>query len=150
MNTGERQERDEEVLRLFIAGHTYRAILRLTPSLRSVGGVHKIVQRELAAAAQRRLTLSDEAYAIYQERTEALLAAHMPVALDTAHAGTHKSALVAQRILAGQARLYELIESRALPAATRKLGSPAGDDDDESEADDSDELSRLRAKRSGG
>jgi hypothetical protein len=44
----EREQRDQRVMRLFVAGTSYRQIGQAV-GLRSVSGVHRIVQRELAA-----------------------------------------------------------------------------------------------------
>jgi hypothetical protein len=56
----EREQRDQRVMRLFVAGASYRQIGQAV-GLRSVSGVHRIVQRELAVSAARRGLLMDEA-----------------------------------------------------------------------------------------
>jgi len=149
-----REERNARILQLFVGGATYRQILRQMQleevekdkpqgwGLRSVGAIHKVVQLELAASAQRRALLSDEAFAMQQERTERLFSAHWPIALDPKKPGSHRSAEICRRILAQQARLEELGgDGRALPAPTRP--GPLGDEDEEEQ----DELAALRAAR---
>lgn len=138
----QRQQRDHEALRLFLAGETYRQI-GATIGLRSASGVHRIVQRELAAAAGRRGLLTDEAFAIHQERLERLLCAHWELALDASNPNSHRSALICQRILAQQSRIYGLAESMTLPPPTQT--GPEHDDDDIGGTVD--ELARLRAAR---
>lgn len=139
MKAAEREARDADVLRLFVAGATYRQIAAAV-GLRSVSRVQGIVQHELAASAQRRATLTDEAFAIYQERQERLFQAHWGPALK----GDHRSAEICRRILDQNARLHGLYADAAtsLPAPT-PTGLPV-DDADEGPAD---ELARIRAAR---
>jgi hypothetical protein len=106
--------------------------------LRSVSGVHRIVQRELAASVARRGLLTDEAFAIWQERTERLLQAHWGRALG----GDHRSADICRRLLAQQASVYGLNAQVGLPTPTTTLGA-------DGEQAPQDELARLRAKRAG-
>lgn len=140
MKAEQRAERDRQVLQLFVAGATYRQIAAAV-GLRSPQSVDHIVKREMAAAAQRRALLNDEALAIYQERTEALFKAHWAPALK----GDHRSAELCRRLLAQQARLYGLDDmlDSSLPPPTVSGG--LDDDDDEVQ----DELARLRAQRAG-
>lgn len=143
MKAAERDERNARALALFVGGATYKQIAA-TIGLRSTSAAHKIVQDALAASAQRRALLSDEALAIHQERQERLLLAHWSRALGGQDVEPdHRSAEIVRRILAQQAKLYGLDADPApLPAPTAKLG-PA-DPDDEEELDD---LARLRARR---
>lgn len=122
---------------MFAEGASYREI-GAAVGLRSVSGVHRIVQRELAAGARRRDVLTDDAFALWQERQETLLRAHWDRA--TSENPDHRSAELCRKLLANQARVYGLGQDlgQPLPAATPVL--PDQDDDD-------DDLSRLRAKR---
>lgn len=154
-----REERDARVLQLFVGGATYRQILAVLRtdeeqgekpvgwSLRSVGAVHKIVQNQLAASAQRRQLLSDEALSLHQERTERLFSAHWATALDPRKDGSHRSAEVCRRILAQQARMYGLEGDGGLPAPTQIPNGPAPLPGEE---DEQDELAKLRAARGAG
>ena len=144
MKAAEREERNARALALFVGGATYKQIA-VTIGLRSASAAHTIVQQALAASAQRRALLSDEALAIHQERQERLLLAHWTRALGGPDKEPdHRSAEIVRRILGQQAKLYGLDADPApLPAPTGKLG-PA-DPDDEEEQDD---LARLRARRS--
>lgn len=137
MKADERAERDAKALQLFIAGATYRQI-GAAIGLRSSASVDRIIKKELANAARRRALLSDEAFAIHQERCERLFQAHWGKALQ----GDHKSALICQRLLSSEARLYGLDADTSLPAPTLPVESM--DDDEET-----DELAKLRARRSG-
>lgn len=134
----EREQRDQRVMRLFVAGMSYRQIGQAV-GLRSVSGVHRIVQRELAASAARRGLLIDEALAVWQERHERLFQAHWGPALD----GDHRSAEVCLKLLGQQARVYRLeADVGSMPASTPTQTV-------EGEQAPQDELARLRAKRAG-
>lgn len=142
MKAAERDERNARALALFVGGATYKQIAA-TIGLRSQSAAHTIVQQALAASAQRRALLSDEALAIHQERQERLLLAHWTRALGSPDKDPdHRSAEIVRRILGQQAKLYGLDADPApLPAPTGKL---APSDEDEEEQDD---LARLRARR---
>jgi hypothetical protein len=139
LSRSEREQRDERVLRLFLAGETYRQIGQ-SVGLRSVSGVHRIVQREMAEGAARREVLTDDALALWQERTEGLLRAHWERAT-RADSPDHRSAEMVRKLLGQQAKVYGLGADVPLPAPTPTLH---GDDDGQD-----DDLSRLRARRSG-
>ena len=139
MKAAEREVRDADILRLFIAGSSYRQIARAVNV--SLTTVHRVVQKQLAAGAKRRELLSDEALAIHTERTERLFQAHWTKALS----GDHRSAELCRRILAQQARLQEAELTAQLPAPTPTAGM-SGEDDEEPQ----DELSKLRAARDTG
>lgn len=141
----ERDERDADVLRMFMAGSTYAQIARAISTEGSritLARVHQIVQKELAASAQRRTLLTDEALAIHQERQERLFLAHWGPALK----GDHKSAEICRRMLAQQAKLYGLDAdtSPSLPAPTQPV--PASDVDEGPQ----DDLARIRRARDAG
>lgn len=105
----ETAERDQRILQLFLAGATYKQITAAVDV--DSAEVHEIVCRELEESGQRRTVLSDEARAVYQERTEALFKAHWAPALR----GDHKSAEICRKILEQHARFFanqEQYESR--------------------------------------
>lgn len=140
LSRAEREQRDDKVLRLFLAGLTYREV-GAAVGLRSVSGVHRIVQRQLAAGAPRRDLLTNETFALWQERIEALFQAHCDKAID----GDHRSSEICRKLLAQQARVYGLsTEVDPLPAPT-----PTQQPVDPGEDEPQDELSRLRAARVG-
>lgn len=124
---------------MFLAGATYRQIAA-APSvgLRSPQSVHNIVERELKAAAQRRGILTDEAFAIYLERTESLFRANYPAALK----GDYKSAVICDRMLARQGRLFglDIVGGGSMPGNQ----DPEPLDDDE---EGGDELAQFRRRR---
>jgi hypothetical protein len=136
---GDRARRDARVVRLFLAGLSYRDIGAVV-GLRSPQSVGNIVQRELADSAARRGLLTDEAFAVWQERSERLLRAHWGRALD----GNHRSAELCRKLLGQQAQVYGLAQEVALAG-----GTPTGAVEVEPEDSDMDELARLRAKRAG-
>ncbi len=136
---GDRARRDARVVRLFLAGLSYRDIGAVV-GLRSPQSVGNIVQRELTDSAARRGLLSDEAFALWQERSERLFFAHWGRALD----GNHRSAELCRKLLGQQAQVYGLAQVVALAA-----GGPTGAVEVEPLEPDMDELARLRAKRAG-
>ena len=69
--------------------------------LRSPQSVGNIVQRALAGSSQRRELLTDEAFAVWQERSERLFRAHWGPALE----GNHRSAELCRKLLAQQAQV---------------------------------------------
>ena len=135
--SGERAARDQRVMALFLAGESYRQI-REAVGLRSLSGVHRIVQRELAGCAARRDLLTDEAFAVWQERSERLFHAHWGRALD----GNYRAAELCRKILTQQAQVYGLAQEVSLAG-----GTPAGAVEVEPPEADMDELARLRAAR---
>ena len=143
MNQAERKRRNGNMLQLFVAGATYGDIARAV-GLKSEGTVHDIVQRELAEAAKRRGLLTDEAFAVLQERTERLFRAHWVRALD----GDHKSAEICRKILAQQARMYG-VDEISLPNNGMGVVDSDQETDPLNEQDPMDELARLRALRAG-
>lgn len=76
-----RRERDALVLRMFLAGSSYRQIAKHPMIPLSPQAVSNVVQRELAADAPHREALSQQAADIYLLRLERMLAAAMPQAL---------------------------------------------------------------------
>ncbi|MEB4208758.1 hypothetical protein [Mycobacterium sp. 94-17] len=103
MRAAERERRDANVVALFLAGGTYRSIARVV-GLRSPQSVANIVQRAFAGPQLRRGLLTDEAFAIWQERAERLFRAHWSAALD----GNHRSAELCRKLLAHMATVYGL------------------------------------------
>jgi hypothetical protein len=108
--------------------------------LRSPTSVGNIVQREFGApdSAARRGLLTDEAFAVWQERSERLLRAHWGRALD----GNYRSAELCRKLLGQQAQVYGLTQQVALAA-----GAPTGVAEVEPVEPDIDELARLRTAR---
>jgi hypothetical protein len=135
----ERLARDALILRLHLAGISYRDIGRRAKL--SVSVVHRVVRRELAKASQRRDDLEDEATTAHLERLDSLLAAQMPRALG----GDVKAAEFCRRLLDSVARVQGLNSSVA-----ERLGPmlPADDVDDfgDDEVVDHDALARHRLR----
>ncbi len=136
---GERAKRDARVIKLFLAGASYRDICAVV-GLRSPQSVGNIVQRAFAGSSQRRELLTDEAFAAWQERSERLLCAHWSRALD----GNYRSAELCRKLLGQQAQVYGLAQEVSLTA-----GTPTGAVAVEPDEPDMDELARLRAKPAG-
>ncbi|SCX05927.1 hypothetical protein [Mycolicibacterium fluoranthenivorans] len=145
MKAAERAERDDLVLSRFLGGANYREIAAEV-SL-TARRVEDIVKAGLAAAAKRRLTLTDEALAIYLERFERLYQQQWA----RAEGGNQRAAELCERMLARHARLFEVAEEMTpdprLPAPT-PTANPGGGDEDQDDGP-RDELSQLRAARNG-
>lgn len=141
MRAADRALRDAQVVGLFLAGGSYRSIARAV-GLKSHHTVAAIVERSFAgpSSSQRRELLTDEAFAVWQERTERLFRAHWIPALD----GNHRSAEVCRKLLAHMAQVYGLHEQVSLPG-TR----PDAVEVDPEPADDDglDVLARMRRDR---
>lgn len=144
MNRVERAKRDAKVLQLHIAGATYRQIAEACEI--SVAMADKIVRRELAKAAARRDLLGEQALAMFLERSEALFKANYPRAMK----GDYKAAVICDRVLARQARLFGVVDGLGMGGGLGGTTPPdeppdtTGDDDPE---DDGDELTKWRNRR---
>ncbi|MFD7247787.1 hypothetical protein ACFV6Y_38300 [Streptomyces massasporeus] len=143
----ERAKRDAQVLQLWLAGHSYRAI---GDSLgMSHTNVDKVVRREMAKAEKRRDALADEALGVFIERSEALFAAHFKHALK----GDYRSSVICDRVMARQARLYGLMGDGGSGAGRRPIEPDEPDGPlDEGEADSDEVVTKLDGwrRRSGG
>lgn len=103
LRTVERLARDDRVLWLFFAGHSYRAIAREV-GLRSPQSVGNVVRRELARSQDCRVG-TEVGRALWIERSEQLFAESWPAAL----AGDHRAAESCLRLMESQARFYGLL-----------------------------------------
>lgn len=140
MKAVDRERRNAQVVRLFLSGATYRSIANAV-GLRSPQSVCNIVQRAMADSSQRRELLTDEAFAVWQERSERLLWAHWGAALE----GNHRSAELCRKILAQHILVYGLAQGVSL-ASTRTDAmevEPGPQPDDEG----LDVLARMRRDR---
>lgn len=111
--------------------------------LRSPQSVANIVERSFAGPQARRGLLTDEAFAIWQERSERLFRAHWAAALD----GNHRSAEVCRKLLASMALVYGLhqdIPDVPVPRANDRRELLAHVEPVESQQD---ALAELRAAR---
>ena len=150
MKAAERVERDQKVLRLWIAGGSYPRIAEAVGL--SARQVERIVKAALAAGASRRALLTEEALAVHQERHERLFEAHWHRALN----GDHRSAELCRRLLDQNAKLHGLYgegggaKQPSLPAPTAPLTSGDGADSAGESEEPADELAKLRALRGTG
>lgn len=136
----ERETRDELIYRLHLAGVTLRDIGKRTGLSKSA--VHKIVGRQLAAAARRRESLDDTDQAVVKhlERLDSLLAASYPKAM----AGDSRAAEMSRRVLDSIARIQGLNRSVAERYAERIAPVRGVDFDDDDDGLDELERHRLR------
>ena len=131
----EREERDDQILRLFLGGWSERSIARHPRVMLSPGRVHTIIVQQLEIAGERFGLISEKALIVYSERLEALIRAIWQRAYGEQDP---KAIEVARRLLEQQSRLYQLSEEgRGMPQA------PMGDNE---LADDVVELQQWRAR----
>jgi hypothetical protein len=109
MKAADRERRDAQVVHLFLGGASYRSIAAAV-GLRSPQSVGNIVQRALGSSSLRRELLTDEAFAVWQERSERLFRAHWGPALE----GNHRSAELCRKILAQHVLVYGLAQEVSL------------------------------------
>lgn len=142
MKAADRADRDQRILRLWIAGGSYPRIAQAVGL--TTRRVEQIVKAALAAGAARRALLAEEALAVHQERHERLFEAHWGLALK----GDHKSAELCRRMLDQNAKLHGLYaDAVPLPAPTAPLTSDDGEAGGQDSEEPADELSKLRARR---
>jgi hypothetical protein len=139
MKAAERERRNAQVLQLFLGGASHRTIARAV-GLRSHRSVGNIVAAALGSTTDRRELLSDEAFAVWQERSERLLRGHWGRALD----GNYRSAELCRKILAHQALIYGLGQEVSVAGAQRDAVAVEPEPDDD---EDLDVLARLRRDR---
>lgn len=150
MKASDRVERDQKILRLWIAGGSYPRIAQAVGL--SARQVERIVKSTLAAGAARRALLSEEALAVWQERHERLFESHWHLALN----GDHRSAELCRRLLDQNAKLHGLYgegggsATPGLPAPTAPLSSGDVADSGQESEEPADELAKLRANRAAG
>lgn len=138
VSTAERERRDALILQLFLAGQSFRSIGRHERVQLSCRGVELAVKRQLAASAQRRAVLTDEAVAVHIERLESLFG----VAYGDALRGNMRASEQCRRLLDSIGRLHGLVSGAERPPA-----EPPGDDDSDDGDDGEDELQRWRRER---
>lgn len=141
VKAADRERRDAQVVRLFLCGASYRSIAGAV-GLRSPQSVGNIVVRALEGSSQRRELLTDEAFAVYQERSERLLRAHWGPALE----GNHRSAELCRKILAQHVLVYGLAREVCL-AGTRADAVEVDQEPDPADDEGLDVLARMRADR---
>ena len=83
--------------------------------------------------------MTDEAFAVWQERSERLLRAHWGPALE----GNHRSAELCRKILAQHVLVYGLAQEVSV-AGTRADAVEVEPDDSQLDDDDLDVLARMR------
>jgi hypothetical protein len=146
MKVAERELRDAQVLELFYAGESYRAIAEAV-GLRSKTSVGNIVEKALAATGDRRELLSDEARSVWLERFEQLWGANWP----QAQKGDRYAASECRRLLGLWSSVFGLSRKPVTLADTGRLEvenvDPPERDDDLAGMD---ELARLRYERAHG
>lgn len=126
------------MVQLFLGGASYRSIAAAV-GLRSPQSVGNIVQRALGSSSQRRELLTDEAFAVWQERSERLLRAHWGAALE----GNHRSAELCRKILAQHVLVYGL--GQEVPVAGTRADAVEVDPEPEPDDDEGmDLLARMR------
>ncbi len=141
MKAVERERRNAQVLQLFLGGASHRTIARVV-GLRSHRSVGNIVQAALGSTTDRRELLTDEAFAVWQERSERLLRAHWDRALE----GNHRSAELCRKILAQHVLVYRLQQEVSV-AGTRPDAVEVEPEPDPVDDEGLDVLERMRRDR---
>lgn len=118
-DTAVRVSRDAWVMRLFLAGHSYREIGKHPKVNLSAKGVGNVVNRTLAEANPRHNDLGQQASTVYVERLEQMLRAVWPQAVR----GDLKAVSVALRILAQEARFHNLDTSAPVVSLLADAGA---------------------------
>jgi hypothetical protein len=140
----ERERRDALILRMFIQGHSSRAIAQIP----EVGLTHQrvlaIIKRELDDTAEHVKLLSKEALSMHLQRQEMLLAKFMPKALKGE--GDVKSAEYCRRLLSDQARFWGLTSVEGDQQFPHQPGLPI-DDGEERKAAGESAVTKLDAYR---
>jgi hypothetical protein len=131
----ERATRDVLVLRMHLAGVTYRDIASRVGL--SIAGVHKVVKRQLRQSADRRDDLADDAVEAYLARMEVLLAANWGKAVR----GDVRSTEQCRRMLDSMARVQGIV-----PWLAERVVPIRDDDDGDADGDDN-ELEAWRKRR---
>lgn len=103
MQADERRRRDDLVLRMFLAGASYRQIARRV-GLRSQQSVGNVITRELRLRRGISGVMTETGRALFIERSEALLAAAWPGAMG----GDPEAGEECLQLLTQQARFYGL------------------------------------------
>jgi hypothetical protein len=138
MKAAERERRNAQVLQLFLGGASHRTIARVV-GLRSHRSVGNIVAAALGSTTDRRDLLTDEAFAVWQERSERLFQANWGRALD----GNYRAAELCRKLLAQMALVYGLAQEVSLAGTRADVVEVDPEPDDE----DLDVLARMRADR---
>ena len=141
MKAAERERRNAQVLQLFLGGASHRTIARAV-GLRSHRSVGNIVQAALGSTTDRRDLLTDEAFAVWQERSERLFCANWGPALE----GNHRSAELCRKMLAQHVLVYGLAHQVPL-AGTRADAVEIDPEPDPDDDEGLDVLARMRRDR---
>ena len=140
----QRELRNAEILRLFIAGHSQSEISRMldtTPETVSVN-----LKESLKTTAEHREILNSQALSVYVTRLESLLQA----AWAKVDAGDLKAIEVARRLLEQQAKLYGLHDPTSRVPIPPMSDNELATGIDDVEPEDELEAYRSRHKAGGG
>jgi hypothetical protein len=130
---------------MFLAGVPYRDIGKNSMVQLSVGGVHKVIKRQMALSATRREFLADNAYDVHIERLESLFAANYQVAVNA-------KANPSERLKAGELcrrlldQLGKVNEVGGFAGSAPPPSPDLGDDEDD---DPNDDLGAYRKRTRG-
>jgi len=141
MKAAERERRNAQVLQLFLGGASHRTIAKAV-GLRSHRSVGNIVQVALGSTTERRDLLTDEAFAVWQERSERLFCAHWGRALE----GNYRSAELCRKMLAQHVLVYGLAQEVS-SAGTRADAVEVEPEPDPDDDEGLDVLARMRRDR---
>jgi hypothetical protein len=118
VDAADRALRDAYVLRLFLSGWSLREIGRHPKVQLSKRGVELAIRRQLDLDSPHRRVLAEEARNVYVLRTELLLRAAMPKALDPTHPQQLKAWEFCRRLLEQQATIASHTQRAGPPTST--------------------------------
>lgn len=134
----ERQARDSLILDLFVAGNEQQKIATHPQVNLTEARVSQIIRAELDRCAKDHILRNTNAMTIYMARMEYLVRKAMGHVED----GELKAIEVGRRLMADQAKIYDLVEDRISAGPTPPMGDAELDD-----GDPLDELAVYRAQR---
>ena len=138
MTPAARQQRDRIILDLFLAGYHQQAIADNPQVKLTKDRVGRIIRAELERATKDHILRNENAMIIYMARMEHLVQKAMGHVDD----GDLKAIEVTRRLMADQAKIYELADGTVTAGPVPPMGDTELDD-----GESLDELGRYRAQR---
>ena len=140
LNPKERAARDTFILDLFVAGNTQHTIGAHPQVQLTEGRVNQIIKAELDRCAKDHILRNANAMTIYMARMEHLVRK----AMDHVDNDDLKAIEVTRRLMADQAKIYDLVEDRVPTAGPTP---PMSDNELDDDVETMDELAAYRAQR---
>jgi hypothetical protein len=139
----QREERNAFILDLFVAGYQQKVIAAHPDVDLTETRVSQIIKDELKRASQDHVVRNANALTIYMSRMEFLIS----TAIGHVEEGDLKAIEVTRRLMADQAKIYELVDGRVGPGPVPPMGDTELDDDVGVAVEPEDELAAYRSQR---